>query len=370
MRYDEIIGQDEAVTQLKGFGEFYSSRGTTPSHILLCGPDDMGQSFFASAFANEIGRPFQETDARKLEIIGDMTALLTNFKADGNVLLMENIHLLRKIHLERLAQVMRELKLEIVIGQGPAARTHIFDVRPFTLIGTCPRKVDCPPILLGEFALTLDLRPYSQEALSLIADRLSVSLAIRTEQGVSDLLARASNGRPGGIEVLLRRLRTVANGDILTKETVREAFAAFGIARAINPTSDGSVNLDNLTGFAFEKVIADLLNRMGFQTELTKASGDGGIDIIATLDRMIFGGRYLFQCKRFAHDNLVGAPTLRDFYGAVTADRAVKGVFIITSGFTVQAREFGERVGLELIDAEKLEALMSEYGVADRTKLP
>jgi len=158
--------------------------------------------------------------------------------------------------------------------------------------------------------------------------------------------------------------------DLLTNETVKEAFAAFGIARAIDPAPDGSVNLDNLSGVAFEKVIADLLDRIGFQTELTKASGDGGIDIIATLDRTIFGGRYLFQCKRFAHDSLVGAPTLRDFYGAVTADRAVKGVFITTSGFTVQAREFGERVGLELIDAEKLETLMREYGVADRTKLP
>jgi Holliday junction resolvasome RuvABC ATP-dependent DNA helicase subunit len=370
LRYAEIIGQDEAVTRLKGFGEFYATRETTPGHILLCGPDAMGQSLIAATFANEVGRPFQVADARKLEIIGDMTALLTNFKVDGTVLLMANIHLLRKIHLERMAQVMRDSKLEIVIGQGPAARTHIFDVRPFTLIATCPRKVDCPLSLLGEFALTLDLRPYSQEALSLIAERLCASLAIRMEQGVSDLLARASNGSPGGIEVLLRRLRAVTTGDILTSETVKEAFAVFGIARAIDPAPDGSVNLGNLSGVDFEKVIADLLDRIGFRAELTKASGDGGIDIIATLDRTIFGGRYLFQCKRFAHDNLVGAPTLRDFYGAVTADRAVKGVFITTSGFTVQAREFGERVGLELIDAGKLETLMSEYGIADRTKRP
>jgi hypothetical protein len=124
--------------------------------------------------------------------------------------------------------------------------------------------------------LTLDLRPYSQEALSLIADRLSASLGIRTEQGVSGLLARASNVRPGGIAVLLRRLCTVANGDILTKEMVKEAFAAFGIARAIDTVpDDGAVNLANLSAVAFEKVIADLLGRMGFQTELTKASGDG-----------------------------------------------------------------------------------------------
>ena len=102
---------------------------------------------------------------------------------------------------------------------------------------------------------------------------------------------------------------------------------------------------------------------MGFHAEMTKTSGDGGIDIIAMLDKPIFGGRYLFQCKRFTPDNLVGAPTVRDFYGAVKADNAVKGIFITTSNFTVQAREFGQRVGLELIDSTELQKLFVEYGM-------
>jgi restriction system protein len=80
---------------------------------------------------------------------------------------------------------------------------------------------------------------------------------------------------------------------------------------------------------------------MGFRAETTKASGDGGIDIVATLDRPIVGGTYLLQCKRFAADNLVGAATVREFYGALTADRqAVKGILVTTSGFTAQAQEF------------------------------
>jgi restriction system protein len=94
---------------------------------------------------------------------------------------------------------------------------------------------------------------------------------------------------------------------------------------------------------------------------MKKTTGDGGIDIIATLDKSIVGGRYLFQCKRFAPDNLVGAPTVRDFYGAVTADRAVKGILISTSDFTVQAREFAQRVGVELIDAAQLQRLLLDH---------
>jgi restriction system protein len=104
---------------------------------------------------------------------------------------------------------------------------------------------------------------------------------------------------------------------------------------------------------------------MGFQTEMTKTSGDGGIDIIAVLDKPIFGGRYLFQCKRFAPDNLVGSPTVRDFYGAVTADRAVKGILITTSDFTVQAQEFGRRVGVELVSMNQLKRLLLEYGLTE-----
>jgi restriction system protein len=104
---------------------------------------------------------------------------------------------------------------------------------------------------------------------------------------------------------------------------------------------------------------------MGFRTELTKTSGDGGIDIIAVLDRPIFRGRYLFQCKRYSQDNLVSAPAIRDFYGAVTADRATKGIFITTSEFTTQARDFGEKVGIELIDSHILESLFGEYALME-----
>ena len=130
------------------------------------------------------------------------------------------------------------------------------------------------------------------------------------------------------------------------------------------PTGDGRA-LNDLSGVDFEKLIVSLLSQMGFQAEMTKASGDGGIDVVAHLDKPIVGGRYLFQCKRLSAANLVGAPTLRDFYGAVTADRAVGSVFITTSDFTVQAREFGEKSGLELINLAQLRKLLADYGLAE-----
>lgn len=140
-------------------------------------------------------------------------------------------------------------------------------------------------------------------------------------------------------------------------------FAAFGTTVRLDGPHSEVERISGLSGQEFESLISGLLTRMGFQAEMTRTTGDGGIDIIAILDKPIVGGRYLFQCKRFAPENLVGAPTVRDFYGAVTADRAVKGAFITTSSYTAQAREFAEKAGVELIDLTQLEKLFLEYGL-------
>lgn len=122
--------------------------------------------------------------------------------------------------------------------------------------------------------------------------------------------------------------------------------------------------LDALSGIEFEQLITRLLEHMGFRAEMTKASGDGGVDIVATLDQPLTGVRFLIQCKRYAPDSLVGAATVRDFYGALTADRsAVKGVLVTTSGFTAQAQEFARGLPIELIGSDHLQQLLDKYGL-------
>jgi tetratricopeptide (TPR) repeat protein len=123
-------------------------------------------------------------------------------------------------------------------------------------------------------------------------------------------------------------------------------------------------DLDTLSGIDFEKLIAQLLERMGFRVEMTKASGDGGIDIVATLDHAVTGGRFLVQCKRYAPGSLVGAATVREFYGALTADQlARKGILITTSGFTGQALQFSRRLPIELIGRDRLLQLLEQHGL-------
>ena len=117
----------------------------------------------------------------------------------------------------------------------------------------------------------------------------------------------------------------------------------------------------NLSGVDFERLVLELLKHLGFSAEMTKTTGDGGIDIEAVLDRPIVGGRYLVQCKRFAIDTLVGSPAVREFYGALVADRkAAKGILITTSDFSAQARDFAKDLPIELINGTDLTKLLAQ----------
>jgi hypothetical protein len=346
---------------LRQFGDFFAAKGGTPGSILLIGEDGMGKGTLASAFANALDAPLQTIDSSLL-IRGDFTAAVTNLR-ENQVLFVENIQFLKKPIRKLLQSVLRTSKLSIFLGVGSSGREHVIDVRPFTCIGACHNKSDCPTALLSLFSLQLTLHPYSRAELQEIAAIIANKMGVNLEQNAASLIARHCDGRPADVESILLRLVRAINKITICEQDTLQAFAAFGISVQPLQLSDSPTtgpNFEELSGVEFEKLIASLLVRMGFRTELTSTTGDGGIDVIATLDKAIVGGKYLFQCKRFGPDSLVGAPTVRDFYGAVTADRAVKGVFITTSDFTAQAREFGERVGLELINLKGLRQLLSE----------
>lgn len=118
-------------------------------------------------------------------------------------------------------------------------------------------------------------------------------------------------------------------------------------------------NLDSLSGVEFENVCQLLLEKMGFTTRTTKASGDGGIDLIAYSSEPLFSGIYIIQCKRYTGS--VGEPVIRDLYGVVTSERANKGILMTTGHFTRSAVAFAEGKPIELIDREKLLDLLDRY---------
>ena len=115
------------------------------------------------------------------------------------------------------------------------------------------------------------------------------------------------------------------------------------------------------SGVEFERTCQALIERMGFDAETTKASGDGGIDIVATSNQPLIAGKYVIQCKRYSGN--VGEPIVRDLYGVVSSERANKGVLMTTGTFTASARSFAQGKQLELIDGPAMEKLLIQYGV-------
>jgi Holliday junction resolvasome RuvABC ATP-dependent DNA helicase subunit len=351
--FEELIGQRDCIERLEKFGELYSTKNLVPEHILLAGNEDLGTLVLARAFAKTFNAALVEQDAKYFEK-SDLDWLLNHL--DLRAALFLNLEDFPKSLIPYFVSALEHHNFEI--GNGVLVQT--MGLNRFTFLGTAPRVVDVPPDLLKCFSLTLTLQPYSNSELQAIAVLLAARNGLTLSDGVTALLVSASQRTPHSIAKLLRRFAILGKTEV-TEEDAKETLAAFGLtARPINNVSDPS-ELDSLSGVEFEKLILSLLQRMGFRAEMTRTTGDGGIDIVANLDKPIIGGRYLIQCKRFA-ESLIGAPVVREFYGAIVADRkAVKGILITTSNFTAQAREFTETLPLELVDRIQLINLLAEF---------
>jgi len=360
--FGDVVGQMATLQRLRDFVPLYAQSGKTPGHVLLTGVDGIGKRTIARAFAGEYCCKLNEIDAKNQKKTGDIMGVLTNL-GHRDALLLGDVGQIPKNLLKMFVPSLKEFVCDFVVDKGIFAKTIKVPLKPFTCIATARSKAECPEELVEAFPLIISLQSYSQSELARICEHLAHQIGIAITPSAADLLVGSSTGTPHDIELLVARLSELGK-TMISAEDVAQVLSVLGIRiRGTVSASTGEAN--SLSGIDFEKVIAALLRAMGFQTELTEATGDGGIDIVATLEKPLIGGRYLIQCKRFALDNLVGAATIRDFYGAVTADRkAIKGVVITTSGFTPQALAFAQNLPIELVAGHQLRALLAQYGIS------
>lgn len=350
---------------LQEFADDYRTNGVPPPHILLVGKDDEQNASIAGEFASMLGTSVTAADSANIGIHGDFTMLVTS----GKVVFLSNVQKLKRQFMDRLIDLLATGDVRITIGEGSAARVHTMEFAPIAFIAGCPSKRECPASLLREFRSVIQLEPYTGSELQALLETEAWKSRISFAPGAAELLVRVSNGLSS---VLLSRFRKVigqikqvseTNKPCLSVGEISSALARLRIEIPHETSVPAHRDMDSLSGQEFESLMKALLIEMGFQAELTEPTGDGGIDIIALLDRPFSGGRYIFQCKRYAENNLVGSPAVRDFYGAVMADKSVKGIFITTSDFTVQAKEFASQVGIELVNRGRLTQLLDEYKV-------
>ncbi|MBF6569233.1 MAG: restriction endonuclease [Candidatus Binataceae bacterium] len=334
--------------------------GRVCDHVLFVGPEGCGKGTIAQAVARELGVSIRVADGSTIEAAGDLAAIAANLE-EGDILYFQNVNRLRRPLRKILSSGMSEFRLNIVVGKGSGSHLMPLLVKPFTCIAAVQKESDCPSELFNLFNIVVRMRPYPQAEMVQIAERIATRLGIEIEASALELLASLADGSPAKASLIIARL----NSKRVTEHDVQQLLPVFG--RPDNTFADllseVPPDVGAISGVEFERLVTALLRKMGFVAEMTRVTGDGGIDIEAQLDRPVIGGRYLFQCKRFAVDSPVGSAMVREFYGALVADRkAVKGVLITTSTFTLQAREFAAALPIELIDGGKLSLLLREYG--------
>ncbi|GEM_PF-1684733 len=210
---------------------------------------------------------------------------------------------------------------------------------------------------LEDLGLRITEEPGPEVKSAGVPRQTSQESSVKLSQIMSQYINRLINEDRSHLLELLRNL-----SELLPPSSPKSVIKELG--REASATGVSMSSLDTLSGVEFEDLVTRLLARMGFRAETTKASGDGGVDVVATLDQPLTGGRYLIQCKRYAPDSTVGAAMVREFYGALTADRlAIKGILITTSAFTAQATEFTEGLPIELIARDKLQELLERHGL-------
>src|ERR1700761_2860703 len=168
-RLAEFIGQSKAKEQLAIALEAAKTRGEALDHVLLFGPPGLGKTTLATIIANELDVGFQQTSGPALQIQGDLTAILTNVR-ERQVLFLDEIHRLQPVLEEKLYTALEDYKLDIIIGQGPAARTHVMELRPFTFVAATTRPGLLSSPLRSRFGIMLRLEFYTEGDLRIIVE--------------------------------------------------------------------------------------------------------------------------------------------------------------------------------------------------------
>jgi Holliday junction DNA helicase RuvB len=208
-RLQEFIGQAKVKENLAVAIEAARSRGEALDHVLLYGPPGLGKTTLATIIANELGVQFQQTSGPALQIKGDLTAVLTNVR-EKQVLFIDEVHRLQPALEELLYSALEDYKLDIIIGQGPSARTHTIDVQPFTFVGATTRAGLLSSPLRSRFGIVLRLEFYTHEDLKIIVQRSAEILGVKIDkEGALEIASRA-RGTPRIANRLLRRVRDYA----------------------------------------------------------------------------------------------------------------------------------------------------------------
>ncbi len=281
----EYVGQEKVRAQLGIFVEAARARGEALDHVLLFGPPGLGKTTLAHILSRELGVNLRHTSGPVLERPGDLAALLTNLEP-RDVLFIDEIHRLSPVVEEILYPALEDFQIDIMIGEGPAARSIKLDLPPFTLVGATTRAGMLTNPLRDRFGIVARLEFYSAAELAAIVQRSAGLLKIELDKHGGFEIARRARGTPRIANRLLRRVRDYAQvkaGGPVTRQVAEAALAmlevdALGLdvmdrkllGAVIDKFAGGPVGLENLAhaigedAETIEDVLEPYLIQQGF----------------------------------------------------------------------------------------------------------
>lgn len=226
-RLAEYLGQQPVREQMEIYIEAAKHRGDALDHVLIFGPPGLGKTTLSQVIANELGVALRMTSGPVIEKAGDLAALLTNLQPH-DVLFIDEIHRMSPVVEEVLYPAMEDFQIDIMIGEGPAARSIKIDLPPFTLIGATTRAGLLTAPLRDRFGIVQRLEFYSADELTRIVSRSAQILGIACDGEGAAEIARRSRGTPRIANRLLRRVRDYAQvkaGGIIDGDVAKAAMA-------------------------------------------------------------------------------------------------------------------------------------------------
>lgn len=230
----QYIGQEKTKENLRIFIEAAKMRQESLDHVLLYGPPGLGKTTLAQIIANEMEVQFRSTSGPAIERAGDLAAILSSLEP-GDVLFIDEIHRLPRTVEEILYPAMEDFVLDIVIGQGPSARSVRLDLPPFTLVGATTRAGLLSAPLRDRFGVLSRLEFYNEKELSLIVKRTAEIFNVSIDEDAAYEIASRSRGTPRIANRLLRRVRDIAQvkeEKVITLETTQKALSMLQVDEA------------------------------------------------------------------------------------------------------------------------------------------